>query len=114
MPSLREAMRSVAENTSKLLSPDLQNKVMKALNELEVKYDSSQKKLREALYEKVSLENEVLYLKNKLEEAKREINSLSEKASKVASSAAKKENPTAVAKPKKTAKKTKTSTKKKK
>lgn len=114
MPSLRDAMRSVAENTSKLLSPDLQDKVVRALKDMERKYEEAQTQLRKALFDKVSLENEVLYLKNKLDEASGEIRNLREKAAKVVAPAAKKEKPKAKAKPKKPAKKTKTSTKKKK
>ena len=114
MPSLRDAMRSVAENTSKLLSPDLQDKVVRALKDMERKYEETQTQLRKALFDKVSLENEVLYLKNKLDEASGEIRNLREKAAKVVAPAVKKEKPKAKAKPKKPAKKTKTSTKKKK
>lgn len=114
MPSLREAMRNIAENTSKILSPDLQGKVVTALREMEAKYEETQKHLRKALFDKVSLENEVLYLKNKLDEAKEDVRSLRERAAKVVAPAPKKEAPKAKAKPKAPSKKTKTSTKKKK
>tara|TARA_B100000073_G_scaffold334912_1_gene327937 strand:+ start:515 stop:862 length:348 start_codon:yes stop_codon:yes gene_type:complete len=115
MPSLRDAMRSVAQNTSKLLSPDLQNKVVVALKDMEKKYEETQEKLRAALFDKVSLENEVLYLKNKLEEAKKEVKSIKEKATKAATPATKKAKPKAKTKPKaKAPAKKKTSTKKKK
>ena len=120
MPSLREAMKSVAQNTSRLLSPDLQKKVNAALIDMEKKYEEAQARLRAALYDKVSLENEVLYLKNKLAETKKEVSSLKESAAKAIAAASKKEKPKAApkpkakAKPKTPAKKTKTSTKKKK
>ncbi len=117
MPSLREAMKNVAENTSRLLSPDLQVKVTKALNELEKKYDATQQKLKEALYDKVSLENEVLYLKNKLAEAKKELEEMSSTIKQKASSQAKKPATKKATTKKATTKKTttkKTTTKKKK
>jgi hypothetical protein len=118
MPSLREAMKSVAQNTSRLLSPDLQKKVNAALIDMEKKYEEAQARLRTALYDKVSLENEVLYLKNKLAETKKEVSSLKENAIKAVVATSKKEKPKAEpkakAKPKTPAKKTKTSTKKKK
>tara|TARA_Y100001938_G_scaffold147223_1_gene227959 strand:- start:1369 stop:1725 length:357 start_codon:yes stop_codon:yes gene_type:complete len=97
MPSLREAMSSIAKSTSKILSPDLQSRVVRALSDLEVKYENSQGKLREALHDKVSLENEVLYLKNKLEDAKKEVQALREKAAKAIAPTTKKAKPKAKA-----------------
>jgi predicted nuclease with TOPRIM domain len=114
MPSLREAMKSVAQNTSRLLSPDLQKKVNAALIDMEKKYEEAQARLRAALYDKVSLENEVLYLKSKLDEAKQEVKSLKDRATKAVAPPTKKAQPKAKPKPKTPAKKTKTSTKKKK
>jgi hypothetical protein len=109
MPSLREAMRSVAENTSKILSPDAQGKVVKALKEVEAKYEDAQGRLRKALFDKVSLENEVLYLRSKLEEVQSEVVSLGERAAQAVAPAIEKVKPKA----KPLAKKTKKTTKKK-
>ena len=55
MPSLREAMKSVAQNTSRLLSPDLQKKVNAALIDMEKKYEEAQARLRAALQDHAKL-----------------------------------------------------------
>jgi hypothetical protein len=104
MSSLRDAMKTVAQNTSKILSPDLRDRVVKALSEMEGKYVEAQEKLRKALFDKVSLENEVLYLKNKLAEAATTVESLQERATKAVVAPPKREKPKA--KPKTSTKKT--------
>ena len=73
MASLRDAMRTVAKNTSRILSPDVQDRISKTIEEVESKYQDMEAKLRSALYDNVGLENEVLYLKGKLAEAKDKI-----------------------------------------
>ena len=73
MASLREAMRVVAKNTSRILSPDVKERLARSMDELDKKYQDMEAKLRNALYDNVGLENEVLYLKTKLDEAKGKI-----------------------------------------
>ena len=73
MASLRDAMRTVAQNTSRLLAPEIREKLSNTMRDVEKKYEDMENKLRTALYDNVGLENEVNYLKGKLSEAKEKI-----------------------------------------